>query len=104
MATNGGGKTPEATPGDGAPAEQVTVNWDTSSMRRVHANACNVAGTRDEIIVLFGTNQGRRPGEKEVTIQLADRIVMSPSVAKRFAVLLNNVIMDYESKYGKLKM
>jgi hypothetical protein len=104
MATNLGDKTPEAMLGDAAPAGQAGVNWDDSSMRSVYANACNVSGTREEIIVLFGMNKGRLSGQKEVTIQLADRIVMGPFVAKRLAALLNNVIKDYESKYGELKM
>jgi hypothetical protein len=84
--------------------QQVKVRWDDSSMRSVYANVCNVAGTREEIVLLFGMNQAWHSGQKEVTIQLADRIVMSPFVAKRLAALLNNVIRDYESKYGTLEI
>ncbi len=83
---------------------QRKINWDDSNMRNVYANVCNVAGTREEIVLLFGMNQAWHSGQKEVTIQLADRIVMSPFVAKRLAALLNNVIKDYESKYGKLEV
>lgn len=97
MATDGGDKTAEA-------AGQVRVNWDDSSMRSVYANVCNVSGTREEIVVLFGMNQARHAGPKEVTIQLADRVVMSPFVAKRLSGLLNSVIREYESKYGELKV
>jgi hypothetical protein len=61
-----------------------------------------IRGTREEIVLLFGMNQAWYSGQKEVTIQLADRIVMSPFVAKRLATLLNNVMKDYESKYGTL--
>ncbi len=81
---------------------QVKIRWDDSSMRNVYSNVCNVAGTREEIILLFGMNQAWHSGQKEVTIQLADRIVMSPFVAKRLATLLTNVIRDYESKFGAL--
>jgi hypothetical protein len=105
VTTNDGDKKPEAMPGAGAPAGQVTVDWDESSMRSVWANACSVAGSGEEIIVLFGMNRGVGHSDRqEVTIQLADRIVMSPNVAKRFAALLNNVIKDYESRYGKLEV
>jgi hypothetical protein len=47
-------------------------------------------------------NQAWHSGQKEVTVQLADRIVLSPFVAKRLSLLLNNVVRDYESKYGSL--
>jgi hypothetical protein len=61
-----------------------------------------VAGTREEIVLLFGMNQAWHAGQKEVTVQLADRIVMSPFVAKRLALMLGNILKDYEKKYGKL--
>jgi hypothetical protein len=49
----------EGTPitGTAAPADiQVRVRWDDSNMRSVYANVCNVAGTREEIVLLFGMN------------------------------------------------
>ncbi len=100
MATGVDDKTTEAKVEE-APA-QVKINWDDSSMRSVYANVCNVAGAREEIILLFGMNQAWHSGQKEVTVQLADRIVLSPFVAKRLASLLNNVIRDYETKFGSL--
>ena len=84
------------------PGAQVRIKWDDTNMRSVYANFCNVAGTREEIVVLFGMNQTWHSEQKELTVQLADRIIMSPFVAKRLAVLLNNFIRDYESKYGTL--
>ncbi len=44
--------------------------------------------TQEEIVLLFGMNQAWHSGQKEVTIQLADRIVLSPFVIKRLATLL----------------
>jgi len=85
-------------------AGEVKVRWDDSNMRNVYSNVCNVAGTREEIVLLFGMNQAWHSGQKEVTVQLADRIVLSPFVAKRLAALLNNVIRDYESKFGSLEV
>ncbi len=81
---------------------QVKIRWDDTNMRSVYANVCNVAGTREEIVLLFGMNQAWHSGQKDVTIQLADRIVLSPFVAKRLSTLLNNVVRDYESKFGSL--
>jgi hypothetical protein len=38
-----------------------------------------------------------------VAVQLSNGIVLSPFIAKRFVTVLNNVLQDYESKYGPLK-
>ena len=81
-------------------SQQVKVRWENASIQSVYSNVCNVAGTREEIVLLFGMNQAFNAAENEMTIQLSNRIVMSPFVAKRLALLLNNVVADYESKYG----
>jgi len=102
MAANTDDKTAKNKANGVQTGQPIKVTWDDSSMRSVYANVCNVAGTREEIVLLFGMNQAWHSAQKEVTIQLADRIVMSPFVAKRMATLLNSVIEDYESKHGKL--
>ena len=81
---------------------QVKIRWDSSNMRSAYANVFNVAGTREEIVLFFGMNQSWDATQKEVTVQLSDRIVLSPFVAKRLTLLLNNIIKDYESRYGTL--
>jgi len=48
--------------------------------------------------------QAWHAGQKEVTVQLSDRIVLSPFAAKRLAVLLNNVMRDYESRFGAMEL
>lgn len=82
--------------------QQLKVRWDNTIMRSSYANVCNVAGTREEIVLLFGMNQSFNADQNEMMIQLNDRIVLSPFVAKRLAGLLDAVIKDYESKYGTL--
>ena len=102
MATD---RTKKAGDGEGQEATQPaqpTIVWDDSNMKSFYANVCNVAGTREEIVLLFGMNQAWHSGQKEVKIQLADRVVMSPFVAKRLAVLLNRILEDYEARYGPL--
>jgi hypothetical protein len=41
---------------------------------------------------------------KEVTVQLQDRIILSPYGAKRLNLLLSRVIREYESRYGTLNI
>jgi hypothetical protein len=47
-------------------------------------------------------NQAWQAGQAEIPIQLTDRIIMSPFVAKRLAGLLDNVLEEYESRFGPL--
>lgn len=81
---------------------QTKIVWDDSKMRSVYANVSNVTGGREEIVLLFGMNQAWHAGQEEVKVQLTDRIVLSPFAAKRLAILLNNVIADYEKRYGTM--
>ena len=81
---------------------QVKIRWDNSNMRSAYANVFNVAGTREEVVILYGMNQAWDATQKELTVQLSDRIVLSPFVAKRLSIVLGNVIRDYELRYGKL--
>ena len=85
-------------------AEGTRIKWDDSGMRSSYANVCNVTSTREEVVMLFGMNQAWNRGQKEVTIQLTDRIVVSPYAAKRLAMLLDGVIKEYESRFGALNI
>jgi hypothetical protein len=73
-------------------------------MKSSYANVCNVTSTREEVVMLFGMNQAWNRGQKEVTIQLTDRIVVSPFAAKRLSMLLGNVVKEYESRFGPLNI
>ena len=83
---------------------QTKIVWDDSNMRSVYANVSNVAGGREEIVLLFGMNQAWHSGQKEVNVQLTDRVVLSPFAAKRLSMLLSAVVADYEKKFGKLEI
>jgi hypothetical protein len=85
-----------------AASTEIKIRWDDANMKSVYSNVCNVAGTGEEVVLLFGMNQSWHAGQKDIKIQLMDRIVMSPFAAKRLGVLLNQVLQDYETRYGKL--
>ena len=87
--------------GTGAAAQApLTIKWDDSNMRSSYANVCNVASTREEVVLLFGINQAWHAGQKEVTVQLTDRLILSPFAAKRLSLLLTNVLREHESRFG----
>ena len=80
------------------------VVWDDSKMATSYANVCNVLGTREEIMLLFGANQAWHGGQKEVTVLLSNRVVLNPYAAKRLLQLLEQGIREYEARYGELKL
>lgn len=82
--------------------EGAKIKWDDANMKSSYANVCNVTSTREEVVMLFGINQAWNRGQKEVTIQLTDRIIISPYAAKRLAMLLDGVMKEYESRFGAL--
>ena len=89
-----------ATPGQG----QVRVRWDDSNMQNTYANVCNVSSTREEMTLLFGTNNTWHTGQNEVAVQLTNRIVLNPFAAKRLSLLLANVVGEYEKRFGELNI
>lgn len=79
-----------------------TIRWDDSDMSTSYANVCNVSSSREEVTLLFGTNQTWHTGQQEFTVKLSDRIIISPFAAKRLLALLQNVVGQYEARFGKL--
>ena len=81
------------------------VEWDDSKMDTAYANVANAASTREEVALVFGTNKTWKiSADKPVKIELTNRIILSPYAAKRFSLLLNNVLDEYESHFGKLEV
>lgn len=93
-----------ATEATGKESQMPTLKWDDSNMRSGYANVCNVTSTREEVVLLFGMNQAWNRGQKEVTIQLTDRIIISPYAAKRLTMLLDGVVREYEKRFGALNV
>lgn len=94
------GEAPAAAP----EVRQPRVVWDDTSMRTSYANVSNVLGTREEITLLFGSNQTWQAGQGDVRVILSDRIVLNPYAAKRLLLLLNKGLTEYESRFGELKV
>jgi hypothetical protein len=86
-------------------ASVPTVNWDDSEMATSYANVVNAFSTREELTLLFGTNQTwSLAGANSVNIKLSNRLVMNPIVAKRLQMLMGRLLDEYESRYGVLEV
>ncbi len=85
------------------PGLQPRVKWDDSNMSSSFANVVNVLATREEMTLLFGTNQTwNATSTEEVVVNLSERIVVSPYAAKRLMLLLERRVQEYEEHFGKL--
>lgn len=88
----------------GADETKTTIKWDVAKMETSYANVCNVSSTREEFTILFGINKTWNPEQRELTVDMSDRIILNPFAAKRMAMLLSNVIRQYEERYGEITM
>ena len=83
---------------------QSGIRWESSNMRSTHADAFTVSAGREEIVLSFGVNQPRDARQPQAVVQALETITLNPFTAKRFATSLNNLIQEYESKFGPLEV
>lgn len=84
------------------PTRDVRVRFDDSKMFSNYANVANVGMSKDEVTLLFGTNQTWGAVGDEVVIQLSSRIILTPSVAKSLSETLQRVLAAYEQQVSKI--
>src|SRR6266516_8032169 len=79
------------------------VKWDTTNLRSSYSNFCNANSTREEVVLNFGVNKTWERGPQDaLDIELNHRIVLSPFAAKRLTELMQNLMKEYEARYGAL--
>jgi uncharacterized protein DUF3467 len=79
------------------------VKWDTTNLRSSYANFCNANSTREEVVLNFGVNKTWERGPMDaLEIELNHRIVLSPFAAKRLTELMQQLMKEYETRYGAL--
>jgi|TARA_B110000211_G_C13756455_1_gene411177 hypothetical protein len=84
------------------PTRDVRVRFDDKEMASNYANVANVGMSKDEVTLLFGTNQTWGAVDDEVVIKLSSRIILTPSVAKSLSETLQRVLGEYEKQVGKI--
>jgi hypothetical protein len=94
--------------GSDAPARQARardtqLRWDDAKMATSFANVVNIQSTREQVDLFFGTNQTwNASNEAGLSIELSNRIILSPFAAKRLSTALAGVLREYEARYGAL--
>lgn len=78
------------------------LRLDDSAIKISYANFANATSTREETVLMFGMLQSYNRAQNEVPVQLNDRIVMSPFVARRLSRMLISLLKNYETRFGPL--
>ena len=96
---------PAAINGDAARARprEPQLNWDDRKMSTSFANVVNIQSTREQVDLFFGANQTwTMSAEGPLTIELSNRVILSPFAAKRLLTALTGVMREYEARYGAI--
>lgn len=93
----------ETQPSASEATRPATVQWIDKNMATHFANVVNVQSTREQVDLFFGTNQTWNvAGTSQVSVDLSNRIILTPFAAKRLWTVLGGVIREYESRHGAL--
>lgn len=85
------------TKGEAAGAvRDVKVRFDDANMTTAYANVANVGMSQDEVSFLFGVNRTWGAVGDSVTIELSNRIILTPAVARSFSETLQRVLAEYD--------
>ncbi len=83
---------------------QPAIRWDEAKARTISPTICTISATPDEFVFLFGRKDplgrhGQRP-----TVRDAERVIVSPFIAKRLAASLDELLRQYELRFGPLDL
>jgi hypothetical protein len=83
---------------------KAKIRWDVGKMQTTYANVCNVSSTREEFTFLFGINKAWNPEQRELTVDISDRVILNPYAAKRLSLLLRNIVRQHEARFGEINL
>jgi hypothetical protein len=80
----------------------IRLNYANAPLH--YANLALVTTTPEEVILNFGVNAVPPTPEREMNLEISDRIILSFPSAKRLALTLGNIISRYEEAHGVIQM
>ena len=80
----------------------VALHYENARLN--YANVTLVNTTPEEVVLNFGINAVPPTREREVNVQITDRIILSYASAKRLAITLGNVVKRYEDADGVIDL
>lgn len=94
--------TEKTAPAPKTQTQSPTVKWGSANLHSSYANFCNANSTREEVVLNFGVNNNWDRSQGALEVELNHRIVLSPFAAKRLASLMQQLMKEYETRYGAL--
>lgn len=83
----------------------AAVVWNDQAMATCFANVINVQSTREQVDLFFGMNRTWNFGQSpQMTVDLSNRVVLTPHAAKRLFTILGGVLREYEVRHGALEV
>lgn len=73
-------------------------------MTENYANVATILATQEEFSLLFGIQRGLRPDPRGMSVQLQNRILVNPFLAKRLLSVLQRTLDEYERRFGPIKI
>lgn len=86
--------------------QQVQIRIDESKMQTHYANTMRTHSTADEVVLDFGLNmpQQNQEGQTFLNFGVSARVVTPWAGAKRLAMSLNQLISQYEQRFGEIQL
>jgi len=83
-----------------AASGQAGTDWDASRASSAYCNVASAVATPEAVVLNLGQTQGGARAQSEVTVELLQRVVLSPRTAKNLHLLLNRVIAEHDAHGG----
>lgn len=87
------------------PTAPKPLRFRTDNLKSSYCNMANVTSTREEVVLNFGINQNwDQPSDNLVGLEvdMQHRVILSPFAAHKLSEALNQLMRDYELRYGPL--
>lgn len=76
------------------------IVWNDRNMVSTYSNVCNIAASNDEFMFLFGTSEAWNSAQKNILVNLTQRIILTPNSARKFHELLTKTLEEHDKKQG----
>lgn len=72
------------------------MHWDTSAMRTHQCTVASVGTTATAVVLNFGAKCSPGGPAGEMTVELLQRVALSPMTAKHFTATLERLLAEYD--------
>ncbi|MFH0964809.1 MAG: DUF3467 domain-containing protein [Planctomycetota bacterium] len=85
-------------------SQQARLQIRDTGAQTSYANFFLVSTTPEEVVLSFGINLLPPSKERELRVDISNRVVLGYVSAKRLAITLSNVIQRFEAEHGVIEV